>query len=82
MSCKYFRTALVTSATSGKNGVVVKWDRVSGVTKYVVYRRVPGGDWKVHGYTNTLAYLQIYKINKYTLYNYYFKNELSLNFIE
>ena len=68
MSCKYFKTPLVTSATSGKNGVVVKWDRVSGVTKYVVYRRVPGGDWKVHGYTNTLAYLDKTAVKGHTYY--------------
>ncbi len=41
------------------NGVKIKWNKISGATKYRVYRKVPGDSWQILGNVSasTLSYV-------------------------
>ena len=45
VAVRYLAPAKVTSATSAKAGITVKWDKVTGAASYYVYRKTGSGAW-------------------------------------
>lgn len=46
LKIKYLATPSLKSVSSAKNGVTVKWGKVTGATGYIVYRKTGSGDWE------------------------------------
>ena len=49
----FLKTPKISSAVSKKDGVVLKWNKISGATGYIVYRRVGTGAWENLGKTTS-----------------------------
>ena len=43
---RFLTVPKLSSATSSKSGITVKWGRVSGASGYIVYRKTGSGSWK------------------------------------
>ena len=52
----YTATPELSKVTAVSGGVKVSWEAVSGVTGYVVYRKVKGGTWEQIGKTTSTSY--------------------------
>lgn len=51
-----YATPKLVSATAGSNGIVVKWNAVSGAPKYQVYRKIGSGNWSKLAQTTGTSY--------------------------
>ena len=62
-------TPHMVSAAAGSNGIVVKWNAVSGASNYMVYRKTEGGSWGRLGTTTGTSYTDK-NVKTNTLYYY------------
>ena len=52
----YISAPVLTSATSTADGILVKWQKVTGASKYRVFRKEGNGSWKKVGDTSGASY--------------------------
>ena len=46
LSIRRLLTTKITSAVSNREGILIKWNKVTGASGYYVYRKSTSGDWK------------------------------------
>ena len=46
LSIRRLRAPKISSATSKREGILLKWNKITGASGYYVYRKVTEGDWK------------------------------------
>ncbi len=59
-----------TATALGTNEIEIKWSKVSGATKYIVYQSVPGGSYTKIKETDKLSYKTTKGINQASKYYY------------
>lgn len=52
----FYSAPTVTSLEGNNSGVTIKWNKVGGVSKYVVYRKLNGGEYAKIGTVNSTSY--------------------------
>ncbi len=65
----YVKRPTLSSIKNTSTGVQISWGKVSGATKYYVYRKTSSGDWKKLGSTTSTSYTDK-KATNGTLYYY------------
>ena len=61
---------ILTDTTTAQSGIKVNWKAVGGASGYAVYRKVPGGSWKMIDTTTATSYLDTTGIENGTSYYY------------